>query len=105
MNQRKCNSPLLQNTCWSESRGHQETHSEPRAWCGTGEKISHIGLEHLEEEHRRFGQGDLDASEPVGWKKDSQPLVSRHILQIVISLSSKGLHISTEHQLNSSLAC
>lgn len=95
MNLRKCNSPLLQNTCWSESPGHQETHFGPQACCGTGETISHVGLEHLEVEHRRFGQGDLDASEPVGRKKDSQPLVYRHILQIV---TLKCIKLRLTHQ-------
>lgn len=72
------NSLQLQNTCRSESPSRQETHSGPRARCGTGERISLVGLERLEEARRRFGRGDLDASKPDGWKTTS--LVNFHIL-------------------------
>lgn len=75
------NSPLLQNTCRSESPSRQETRSGPRACCGTGERISLVGLERLEEARRRFGQGDLDASKPDGWnEKKTTSLINCNIL-------------------------
>lgn len=64
------NSPLLQNIYPSVPLGHPGTHFGPQACSGTGGKIFPAGSERLEEARRRFGRGDLDASEPAGRRED-----------------------------------
>lgn len=66
----QCNSPLLQNIYLSSRLIHLETRCWWQACCGTEEQIFPFWLEHLEEGQRWCGQGDLDASGPVGQKQE-----------------------------------
>lgn len=66
------NSPLPQNTCWSEPLSRPRTHSGLWACCGTGGRRSLVGSGRLEEARRLFGRVDPDASEPGGGKENKE---------------------------------